>query len=319
MAANEVELLGRVLNWVELESDFETDNHVIKKGEQIVILDPIRKKIGNGNSTYNELLFDTNHNIVSVNEASTLTLYNVVPQTTFFFKRTNSGITDVIFLLDSFKDSNRGFSQCDGRIHKIFIQNTLSSSFDVELALPSVEGSSGSTLVDIGTVTIAANSCSMIEFAWFKNSTDNKICFSRIPSTGSSGSGDEVNFLVERIENTTGSQIIWNPLNQRTWTLLDITNAASTYTVTLSARAASGNTNFITNIENYVTIKNTNASAKTLVIQLETTGHKLISEGLTAVSLPAGSIYEISFIFLTRGSDTVCQVTKSNKLSEITQ
>ena len=140
---------------------------------------------------------------------------------------------------------------------------------------------------------------------------------SGIPSWQNASGGDEVDFNVTRTENTSGSQTIYNP-TRRNWTLLDITNSASTYTITLSAKPDSGGSNTITNVEHYITIKNTNASTKTLVIQLETTGHKLISEGLTTVSLPASGIYEVSFIFLTRGSDTICAVSKSTLLAEIT-
>lgn len=180
MAANEIELQGRVLHWVENESDFETDNHVIKKGEQIVILDPIRKKIGNGNSTYNELQFDTNHHKFNLEaNISTFTLYNVIPQTTFSFRRTNPDVTDVVFLLDSFKDSNRGFSQCDGRMHKIFIENGHTSTFEVEVVLTTQEVSSSSQIIDFGVLSIPANSSLVIEFCWFTNVGGGKVCFCR--------------------------------------------------------------------------------------------------------------------------------------------
>ena len=179
MAGSEIEIKARQLIWEESEYSFETNNHLIKKGEEVVILDPIRKKIGDGIRPFNDLPFDTNHNIVKLTEASTLTLYNVVPQTTFFFNRTDSVITDVIFMLDSCTKSNRNFSQCDGRIHKIAVRNTLSTTMDVELALSSAEITAGSSLIDIGIVTIAANSFALIEFAWFKASGVS-VCFSRI-------------------------------------------------------------------------------------------------------------------------------------------
>ena len=93
MAGSEIEIKARQLIWDESESSFETNNHLIKRGEEVVILEPLMRKIGNGIRTFNELPFDTNHNIVKLTEASTLTLYNVVPQTTFFFNRTDSVIS----------------------------------------------------------------------------------------------------------------------------------------------------------------------------------------------------------------------------------
>ena len=154
--------------------------------------------------------------------------------------------------------------------------------------------------------TPSAGSASDSVLVW--NSTDKKVKL---------GAVDEVDFNVKYSAITAGNVTIYNP-SRRNWTILNITNAASTYTITLSAKPNSSGTNTITNVEHYITVKNTNASAKTLVIQLETTGHKLISEGLTSVPLPASGIYEISFIFLTRGSDTVCIITKSTLLTEIT-
>ena len=57
-----------------------------------------------------------------------------------------------------------------------------------------------------------------------------------------------------------------------------MTNAASTYTLTLSAKPNSGGTATIGGMEHYITLVNTNASDKTLVIQLDTTGYKKVSE-----------------------------------------
>lgn len=136
-------------------------------------------------------------------------------------------------------------------------------------------------------------------------------------AAGGGGSGDEVDFTVTRTENTSGSQTIYNP-TRRNWTLLDITNSATTYTITLSAKPSSGGSDTVTNVEHYITIKNTYNGAKTLVIQKETAAHKLVSEGVTAIPLPASGIYEISFIYLTRGSDTVLMITKSTLLTETT-
>lgn len=132
------------------------------------------------------------------------------------------------------------------------------------------------------------------------------------------GSGDEVDFNVTRVENTTGSQTIYNPV-RRNWTLLDMTNAASTYTITISRKPSSGGTAAFTNVEHYVLIRNTAAAAKTLVIQLETTGDKMDSEGLSAVAIPASGIYEVGYIWVARGTDNLCIITKSTLLSEITK
>jgi len=134
----------------------------------------------------------------------------------------------------------------------------------------------------------------------------------------SSGGGDEVDFTVTRTENNTGSQTLYNPA-RREYTLLDITNAATTYTITLSPKPNSGGSATITNVEHYVTVKNTAAAAKTLVVRLETAGQKLISEGLTAIPLAISGIYEIGFIWLTRGADTICVITKTTLLTEVTQ
>lgn len=180
--ATEIELKARTLIWEDSESNFESENHVFKKGEEVVILNPLRRKIGDGSSVFNSLPFDTNHYHQKIGEAAVINLYNVIPQTTFFYKRSLIEINDITFRLDSFKDSNRTFFQCDGRMHKIFVQNTLATTMDVELSLSTDETTDNSIIHDIGTVTLAGNSIAVIEFTWFKNSTDKKICFCRIIS-----------------------------------------------------------------------------------------------------------------------------------------
>jgi hypothetical protein len=183
MAGSEIEIKARQLIWVDSEDHYESDNHVFKKGEEILILDPIRRKIGNGVSTFNELKFDTQHyNLTAGSDVSTLTLYNVIPQTTFAFKSSDTGITDIVFLLDSFKDSQRGFSQCDGRMHKIFVENTGTSDFEVEVSLTSLEFASSSRIIDIGTVLVAASSSILIEFCWLTNAGEGKVCYCRTNS-----------------------------------------------------------------------------------------------------------------------------------------
>lgn len=131
-------------------------------------------------------------------------------------------------------------------------------------------------------------------------------------------SGGDITFSVTRIENTTGSETLYNTA-QRKFYLLDITNAASTYTVTISRKPSSGGTAANTNVEHYVLIRNTAAAAKTLVVQLETTGDKMDSEGLSAVAIPASGIYEVGYIWVARGNDNLCIITKSTLLSEITK
>ncbi len=315
MPAQEIEIKGRIVIWEDNESQLETNNHVLKRGEQVVILDPIRKKIGDGVSTYNQLKFDTNHNLISLTESATYVLHNVISQSTFFFKRVSSGITDVIFLLDSYKDTNRTFSQCDGRLHKIFIQNTLSSTFEVELALPTVEVNEGSSLVDIGTITIPGNGSALIEFCWFKNGNDNKVCFSRIQV--SSNIVQDVSFLTSYSQLTSSTFNIYNS-NRRQYNIIDINPSASTISVYISHQNDVGSIP-TSKMAQYCLIKNTSAVTKTFAFMLFTSGHKLISEGLTAVAIEAGKSFEFSYIWLTRGSDNVCIVTKSNKFSEITQ
>lgn len=131
--------------------------------------------------------------------------------------------------------------------------------------------------------------------------------------------GDELEFSVPpRIENTSGSETLYNPA-QRTFYLLDITNSNSTYTVTISRKPSSGGTAAFTNVEHYVLIRNTAAAAKTLVVQLETTGDKMDSEGLSAVAIPANGIYEVGYIWVARGTDNLCIITKSTLLYEITK
>ena len=178
---SEIELKARSLIWEDSESYFESSNHVIKKGEEVVILDPLRRKIGDGVSTFNELKFDTKHNLISLgSNASTVTIYNVIPQTVFSYRRSSSTLTDVIFLLDSFKDSTRGFSQCDGRMHKIFVENVGSTEFEVEVGLTSLEIASGSKIIEIGNVSVPSNSSIVIEFCWFYDVGDAKVCYSRV-------------------------------------------------------------------------------------------------------------------------------------------
>jgi hypothetical protein len=71
-------------------------------------------------------------------------------------------------------------------------------------------------------------------------------------------------------------------------------------------------------VEHYCLVKNISAASKIVAIQGVGTGKKLVSEGLTSVSVDAGKSFEFSYIWLTRGSERICVVTKSNYLSEIT-
>ena len=98
-----------------------------------------------------------------------------------------------------------------------------------------------------------------------------------------------------------------------------MTNAASTYTITLSAKPNSGGGATIGALEHYITLVNTNGSDKTLVIQLETTGYKKISESISAISLPAGKAIEISYYFQYIGTNYYCFITKSPILTVSTQ
>ena len=178
---SEIEIKARALIWEDSESNFESENHVFKKGEEVVILNPLRRKIGDGVSTFNELKFDTKHNLISLgSNASTATIYNVISQTLFSYRRSSSTPSDVIFLLDSFKDSNRGFTQCDGRMHKIYVENGHSTDFEVEVSLTALEVSSSSQIIDIGVVTVPASSSVVIEFCWFLNVAGGKVCYYRV-------------------------------------------------------------------------------------------------------------------------------------------
>lgn len=314
--ASEIILYGRLQNWVSSEQELEQNNPVPKIGENVVILDPIQKKIGDGVSTYNSLFFDTSHNIVKLTEASTLTLYNVVPQTTFFFNRTDSVITDVIFMLDSCTKSNRNFSQCDGRIHKIAVRNTLSTTMDVELALSSAEITAGSSLIDIGIVTIAANSFALIEFVWFKPASGVSVCFSRIQV--SNDIVQDISFLSDPAVTVTNG--IFNCYNEerRKYYLLNFNISGTAMSISLVDYGYNSGTQPSNRVEHYCLVKNISGSTKTVVIQGVGTGNKLVSEGLTSISLANNQSFEFSYIWITRGSERICVVTKSKELTELT-
>ena len=124
---------------------------------------------------------------------------------------------------------------------------------------------------------------------------------------------DQSDFVVVNIDNVTGAETIWNPPH-RIWYNIKINHTATTYVVTLSGKASSGSSFAITNVEHYATIINNSGFAKTLQIRLETTGHIRIGENLSALSFPAGSAYEISFIYDQVGAQIWCKVTKSAQL-----
>ena len=313
--ASEFKLDVRIKIAESSESNFESLSPVLKKGEEIVILDPLRRKVGDGTSSYNSLPFDTNHNIVKITEASTLTIYNVVPQTTFFFNRTDSAITDVIFLLDSFKDSNRGFSQCDGRIHKIAVRNTLATTMDVELALSSAEITAGSSLIDIGTVTIAANSFALIEFAWFKASGVS-VCCSRIQV--SNDIVQDISFLSDPAVTVTNGIFSCYNEERRKYYLLNFNIGGTAMSISLVDYGYTSGTQPSNRVEHYCLVKNISGVTKTVAIQVVGTGNKLVSEGLTSISLANNQSFEFSYIWHTRGSERICVVTKSKELTELT-
>ena len=121
------------------------------------------------------------------------------------------------------------------------------------------------------------------------------------------------------IDNVTGSETLYNPTNVRTWYYVAMTNVNSTYVITLSAKPIVGGGSTICSLEHYATIVNTSASDKTLVIQLDTTGYKKISENISAISLPAGKAIEISYYFQYIGTDYYCFITKSPILTVSTQ
>lgn len=121
------------------------------------------------------------------------------------------------------------------------------------------------------------------------------------------------------IANVSGAETLYNPTNMRTWYYVTMTNAASTYTITLSAKPNSGGSPTIGALEHYITLVNTNGSDKTLVIQLETTGYKKVSENISTISLPAGKAIEVSYHFQYIGSDYYCFITKSPILTVSTQ
>ena len=121
------------------------------------------------------------------------------------------------------------------------------------------------------------------------------------------------------IDNVTGAETLYNPTNRRTWYYITMTNASSAYTLTLSAKPSFGGGATIGSLEHYITLINTNGSDKTLVIQLETTGYKKISENMSAISLPAGKAIEISYYFQYIGTNYYCFITKSPILTVSTQ
>ena len=121
------------------------------------------------------------------------------------------------------------------------------------------------------------------------------------------------------ISNTSGAETLYNPTNRRIWYYVTMTNAASTYTITLSAEPIAGDGATICSLEHYATIVNTSASDKILVIQLDTTGYKKVSENISTISLPAGKAIEVSYHFQYIGSDYYCFITKSPILTVSTQ
>ena len=113
------------------------------------------------------------------------------------------------------------------------------------------------------------------------------------------------------IDNISGAETLYNPTNVRTWYYVNMTNAASTYSITLSAKPIFGGNPTIGSLEHYITLVNGASSDKTLVIQLENSGYKKISEDISAISLPSGKAIEISYYFQNIGGDYYCFITKS--------
>lgn len=307
MAGNEIEIYGRMRHWLSEQGELESINPLLKEGE-IVIVDDLNnsKKIGDGVHTYKELPFDTNHQRLAIEEnVATVTLYNVIQQTTFVYRRSASSVTDVIFLLDSFKDSNRGFGQLDGRTHKIYVENSYSSSFDVEIELSSQEVSEGSNIVQFGTISIPANSFLVIEFSWFTNFAGTKVCNICI---------QDASFFYKHIQNTSGAITLYNE-ERRQYHAVDFTISGSTMTISISKNNSITGSLTKSKVAHYCVVKNIAATTKTVVIQCANSGVELVSESVSAISLDSAKSFEFSYIWIKKGTTDVCVLTKSNILN----
>ena len=318
MAGSEIEIKARTRIWEDSETTFETQNHVLKRGEEVVILNPVRRKVGDGTSTFNELPFDNNHNFVSLGDNSdVITLYNMIIGTSFAYRRTNATPSGVVLVFDSFKDSARSFSQCDGRVHKIFVENSYSNSFEIEFDISSAEWDDESKITDLGVVTIQSGSAVIIEFCWLKLVNGTKYCYIKVDNFSAPSLNPSFVPSQITVSGANSSAILYNE-GSRKYYVLSFNISPSVMTISISQNQQIYGTMPATMLEHYCLVKNTSTVDKILVIQGVQTGSVIVSEGLTSISIPAGKSFEFGYIWVTRGSQKLCVITKSNMLSEVT-
>lgn len=318
MAGSEIEIKARQLIWEDSEAQFEGNNDIFKRGEEVVILNPIRRKVGDGIKTFNELPFDTNHDFVSLGDNSdVITLFNVITETSFVYRRTSATPSGMVLVLDSFKDSAREFSQCDGRAHKIFVENSYSNSFEIEFDMSSSEWNEGSRFTDIGVVTMQAGSFAIIEFCWLKLVNESKYCYIKVDNFSAPSLNPTFSPVPITVSGTSSSTTLYNEASRRYY-VLSFNISSSVMTVSISQNQQTYGTSPATMLEHYCLVKNTSTVDKILVIQGVQTGSVIVSEGLTSISIPAGKSFEFGYIWVTRGSQRLCVITKSNMLSEVT-
>lgn len=177
-----IQLLAKLISRNDAESNWEGVNPVLDKGEFGVVPEyPPLVKIGDGSQPWSALPFYTNHYNTNLDYNSDIQEpFNPIHLTTYIFLRLNKEVTDLVFLMDSFRDVNLNFCQCDGRVHKIVIANIEDYPLYVEAWLSSNEQNEGSIIRDFGTATINPGSYGLIEYFWVEDKK--KICICRFTS-----------------------------------------------------------------------------------------------------------------------------------------
>ena len=174
-----IQFLTKLITRNDDESNWESVNPVLDKGEIGVVPNcPPLVKIGDGSGPWSILPFFTNHFNTNLDYNYDIQEpFNPILLTTYVFQRLNSSVVDLVFLMDSFRDSNYNFYQCDGRVHKIIIANLESNPLYVEAWLSSNEQNEGSIIRDFGTATLNPGNYGLIEYFWIEDKK--KICITR--------------------------------------------------------------------------------------------------------------------------------------------
>lgn len=174
-----VQFLSNIKLREDDESAWETVNPVLLKGEiGVVPKQPPLFKIGEGSTPWSDLPFYTNHDFTTLDYNYDIQeLFNPIHLTTYLFTRLNKDVTDLVFLMDSFRDSRMSFRQCDGRVHKIVIANESDTPMYVEVSLSGNEQNEGTILRDFGTGIIAPKAYGLIEYFWIESI--DRVCICR--------------------------------------------------------------------------------------------------------------------------------------------